>query len=225
MRITEASLVVRASRKADFPRTGLPEFAFVGRSNVGKSSLLNALVGHRGLARISSTPGCTRGIHFYLLNRKVLFVDLPGYGYTRVGRSLQESWRPLVQSYLVGREPLRLVWHLVDSRHAPTEQDKQLVEWLGAEQIPFRIVLTKGDKLTQRERARCESRCREVLGLPAGEPLVPTSSKKRTGIPAIWKVIDDTIRGTSPGSNRATDGKGHPGAASAAGGGAGPVRR
>jgi GTP-binding protein len=217
MRITEASLIVRASRKADFPRSGLPEFAFVGRSNVGKSSLLNALVGHRGLARISSRPGCTRGIHFYLLNRKVLFVDLPGYGYTRVARSLQEAWRPLVQSYLVGREPLRLVWHLVDSRHSPTEQDGQLVEWLQAEQIPFRIVLTKVDKLSQSERARCSRRCREELGLPDEEQLVLTSSKKRTGIPVLWKAIDDTIRGISPGSNRAADEKGRPGTASTGG--------
>jgi GTP-binding protein len=193
MRITEAHRLVRAARKSEFPRARLPEFAFVGRSNVGKSSLLNALVGQRRLARISSTPGCTRGIHFYELNRKILFVDLPGYGYTKVSRSLQAAWRPLVQSYLVGREPLRLVWHLVDSRHAPTAQDVQLVEWLQGEQIPFRVALTKIDKLSQSERARCMRRCREVLGLAEDVPLLLTSARKHTGIAALWKEIDCRI--------------------------------
>ncbi len=190
MRITEAHRVVRASRKADFPRARLPEFAFVGRSNVGKSSLLNALVGQKTLARISSTPGCTRSIQFFELNRCVLFVDLPGYGYTKVSSSLKESWKPLVQGYLVGREQLRLVWHLVDSRHAPTPRDVQLVEWLQGEQIGFRVVLTKVDKLSQSERSRCMRRCREVLGLAEDEPIVLTSSRKGTGIALLWKEIE-----------------------------------
>ena len=193
MRITEAHRVVRASRKADFPRARLPEFAFVGRSNVGKSSLLNALVGQKTLARISSTPGCTRSIHFFELNRRVLFVDLPGYGYTKVSSSLKESWKPLVQSYLVGREQLRLVWHLVDSRHAPTRRDVQLVEWLQGEHIGFRVVLTKVDKLSQSERTRCMRRCRETLGLAEDEPIVLTSSRKGTGIALLWKEIERRV--------------------------------
>ena len=198
MRITEAQRVVRASRKVDFPRARLPEFAFVGRSNVGKSSLLNALVGQRALARISSTPGCTRSIHFYELNRRVMFVDLPGYGYTKVSSSLKESWRPLVQSYLVGREPLRLVWSLVDSRHPPTPRDVQLVEWLQGEQIGFRVVLTKVDKLSQSERSRCTRRCREVLGLAKDEPVILTSARKGTGIALLWKEIEKRVSTVAP---------------------------
>jgi GTP-binding protein len=197
MRITEAHRVVRANRKADFPRARLPEFAFVGRSNVGKSSLLNALVGQRALARISSRPGCTRGIHFYELNKRIFFVDLPGYGYTRVSASLQAAWRPLVQSYLVGREPLLLVWHLVDSRHPPTPQDVQLVEWLAAEQIPFQVVLTKVDKLKQSERAKCAGRARKVLGLAEDLPMVLTSARKRSGVAELWKEMDRLVQGSA----------------------------
>lgn len=193
MRITEVHRIVRASRKADFPRARLPEFAFVGRSNVGKSSLLNALVGQKTLARISSTPGCTRSIHFFELNRCVLFVDLPGYGYTKVSRSLKESWKPLVQAYLVGREPLRLVWQLVDSRRAPTPRDIQLVEWLQGEQIDFRVVLTKVDKLSQGDRTRCTRRCREVLGLTQDELIVQTSARKGSGIVLLWKEIEKRL--------------------------------
>lgn len=194
MRVTQARLVVKAARKASFPRAGMPEFAFVGRSNVGKSRLLNALVGHRALARISSKPGCTRGVHFFELNRQILFVDLPGYGYTKVSASLQASWKPLVQSYLVAREPLLLVWHLVDSRHPPMQHDIQLAEWLGAEGVPFRVALTKADKLSQGERTRCVNRCREVLGLSEDdpEPLL-TSARKKIGIPMIWKEIQTRL--------------------------------
>lgn len=194
MRVTEARLLVKAARKAQFPRAGVPEFAFVGRSNVGKSRLLNALVGYGTLARISSKPGCTRGVHFFELNRRVLFVDLPGYGYTKVSASLQASWKPLVQSYLVGREPLHLVWHLVDSRHAPMPQDIQLHDWLRAEGVPVRVALTKADKLSQSERARCVKRCREVMGLSEDDPQpLLTSARKKTGIPMIWKEIQTRL--------------------------------
>jgi GTP-binding protein len=218
MRVHEADLVARANCRAEFPRALLPEIAFVGRSNVGKSSLLNALVGRRGMARTSSTPGCTRVIHFFALNRRLLFADLPGYGYTKVSRSLKESWRPLVESYLAGREPLRLVWQLVDSRHPPTEQDVQLVEWLQAEGIPLRVSLTKTDKLSQSERARCISRCRETMQLPADAPPVVTSARKGTGLPVMWKIIEDCIRSASRGPSGARNAPEPPPRSAAAGG-------
>jgi GTP-binding protein len=126
MRIHSAEFLQSAGRPDQFPDGGRPEVAFAGRSNVGKSSLINRLLGRRGLARTSSTPGRTRTINFYTVNDAFLFADLPGYGYAKVSRALQEEWWVLVEKYLADRRPLRGVVHLTDARHPPTEQDREL---------------------------------------------------------------------------------------------------
>ena len=194
MRIHGAQRNRSAAGREGFPRAGLPEFAFAGRSNVGKSSLLNALVRHRGLARTSRSPGCTQLVHFYEVNRKFLFADLPGYGYAKVPERVRATWAPLVESYLLGRSPLRLVWVLVDSRHPPTELDAHLVEWLRHERIPFRVAMTKSDRLSGNERGKARRRCGEALG-PVEEGLEPvlTSAKDGAGLPAVWQEIRDRL--------------------------------
>src|SRR5918999_1722846 len=132
MKITSAEFVKSAFSEAHWPRDERPEIAFLGRSNVGKSSLMNSLLGVKGLARTSSTPGRTQALNFFLINNRFRFVDLPGYGYARVPRAIRETWGEIVTSYLANRRSLVLSIQIVDSRHEPTTQDLQLHEWLMA---------------------------------------------------------------------------------------------
>ena len=173
-----------------FPRVGHPEIAFMGRSNVGKSSLLNRLLGVRGLARTSKTPGRTQAIQYFLVNGRVFFVDLPGYGYARVPETMRAHWKRLVESYLDRPEHLALAVHLVDARHEPTELDLMLAGWLRDRGVPHRVVLTKFDKLTARERSGNLSRAGRVLGFADGEAPLPVSATTGEGIPALWREID-----------------------------------
>ncbi len=141
-----AELAHDAAELAQFPTDGLPEVAVLGRSNVGKSSFINRLVGRRQLARTSSTPGKTRRIHFYRLEQSVYLVDLPGFGYAAVSRVEQRAWRPLVESYLRGsRAALRGCVLLVDVRRGPQQEERELLDWLAAERIPTRLALTKAE--------------------------------------------------------------------------------
>ncbi|MFQ5514131.1 MAG: ribosome biogenesis GTP-binding protein YihA/YsxC [Myxococcota bacterium] len=184
----EAELAHDAGSAADFPRDGLPEVAFAGRSNVGKSSLINQLLGRRRLARTSTAPGKTRRIHFYRIAGRAYLVDLPGYGYARVAQSERRTWRPLVESYLRGeRETLRGCLVLVDARRGPEEGEEELLEWLSAETIPARLLLTKSDKLPRGERVRCASELRMRLK-PRGVEVAAVSSRTGEGIaqPAGW---------------------------------------
>lgn len=146
-KVTSVEFVTSATAPSGFPETMLPEIAFVGRSNVGKSSLLNGLVNRRNLARTSSTPGKTRQINFFEVNKACNFVDLPGYGYAKVSKTEREAWRRTIESYLVKREQLRLVVSLMDVRHDPTVLDCELVNWLESIERPFLVVLTKADKV------------------------------------------------------------------------------
>jgi len=136
------------------PPTELPEIAFAGRSNVGKSSLLNRLVHRKKFARVSNTPGRTREVNFFKVNESFLLVDLPGYGYARISKERRAEWRPLIESYLKSTNQLRGVVQLLDSRHDPTPDDLQMLDYLGDIGVPTIIVLTKIDKLTAKERQR-----------------------------------------------------------------------
>ncbi len=183
-----------------FPRDGFPEIAFMGRSNVGKSSLLNALLGVKGLARTSKSPGRTQAIHFYRVNDRLYFVDLPGYGYAKVPREMRAAWQQLVESYLQGASRPDLAVQLVDARHEPTDLDGELLEWLGARGIRHQIVLTKADKLSRSERARALQRAAGWLGGSAGEPggdaamkVLAVSAVTGDGLPQLWKIIDDVL--------------------------------
>ncbi len=162
----------------------------MGRSNVGKSSLLNSLLGVKGLARTSSTPGRTQSLNFFLINRKFRFVDLPGFGYARVPKAIQANWGEMVSSYLAKRSQLVLSIHLVDSRHEPTKLDLQLHEWLDHSFKPRLIVATKSDKLSNNELKKSLGRVQRVFG---EDRVVAFSAKTGTGRDEVWRTIDSAL--------------------------------
>jgi GTP-binding protein len=190
MRVASAAIVESAGRADQFPRGERPEVAFAGRSNVGKSSLINRLLGRRGLARTSSTPGRTRTINFYLVNQAALFADLPGYGYAKVSRSLQEDWWALVEGYLRHRAPLRGVVHLVDARHPPTDRDQGLQDFLMAVGAPSVVVLTKADKVPRGQRRAVQAAAARLLGLARPEEGLFFSAETGEGVPELWRALD-----------------------------------
>jgi GTP-binding protein len=179
-----AEFVISAASPRDFPRQGLPEIVIAGRSNVGKSSLINAMTGCRNLARTSATPGKTRTINFYRLQDSWLLVDLPGYGYARVPKAEGHQWKKLVNGYFLERPAVALVIQLVDSRMEPTEQDLQLSGWLDSTGIPRLVVGTKADKLSGNERAVQQRRISEAFG---GNPVILSSARTGAGCREIWK--------------------------------------
>src|SRR5437588_9962924 len=151
MKITSAEFLKSALKEPDWPHDNIPEIAFLGRSNVGKSSLINSLLGVRGLAHTSSTPGRTQLLNFFLINRQFRVVDLPGYGYARAPKAVRAEWSSAAEEYLAKREQLVLSIHIIDSRHEPSKQDLQLHEWLVHHHKPHLIVATKSDKLSNNE--------------------------------------------------------------------------
>lgn len=193
-RLKEISFLTAAERPEHYPRVRLPEVAFAGRSNVGKSSLINTLVGRRGLARISQTPGKTQRIYFYQVERRFVLVDLPGYGYAKVPESVRRRWGPMVERYLTTRAELCLVVVLLDIRRMPSQEDLQLKAWLEARGLPVQYVLTKGDKISRGRRGPQVSRIAERLEVPA-DSLMVTSARTREGSRALWGVILSAVRG------------------------------
>jgi GTP-binding protein len=183
MKITSAEFFVSVTSipgkpgTVHFPKTDFPEVVFLGRSNVGKSSLINKLCGRRNLARVSMTPGKTREINYYVLNKKFYFVDLPGYGYAKVPEQMRASWGKLIENYLQKRRQIRLAIEVVDARHGLTELDKMMVDWLEYYEIPYLVVLTKADKIArsklplhlQAVKANFDnhSYCREIIPFSA----------------------------------------------------------
>ena len=171
--------------------------SFVGRSNVGKSSLLNLLMGRKKLARVSGAPGKTRTINFYNADDKFRIVDLPGYGYARVSKSISQDWGKMVESYLETRKNLLKVVQLVDIRHEPTGDDRQMYEYLKYHGLDGIVVATKADKLSANERRKSISRIRKVLDLNADDVVIPVSALKRSGqdllLEEIGKLIEPDV--------------------------------
>ena len=193
MKIISAEFLKSALQPRDFPKDNRPEIAFAGRSNVGKSSLLNKLLNRKGIAKTSKTPGKTRTINFFTVNEKFYLVDLPGYGFAKVSRRIQEEWGQMITSYLTDREPLRVVAHLIDSRHAPTRNDHELLDLLHEAKVPTLLVATKFDKLRQSERATSIKRIRESLELDDEALVIPCSSVTGEGIKPLWDVLGDCM--------------------------------
>ena len=189
MKITSAEFLKSALKEADWPRDKTPEIAFLGRSNVGKSSLINSLLSIRGLARTSSTPGRTQVLNFFLINDKFRFVDLPGYGYARAPKEIKAKWSEAARAYVAKREQLVLSIHIVDSRHEPTKQDLQLHDWLEHYQRPYLTVATKADKLSSNELRRNLERMRRALG----REVLAYSSTTRCGRDKIWQAIESAL--------------------------------
>ena len=174
--IKTAEFATSAVRPGQYPASELPEVAFAGRSNVGKSSLINCLVQRKKLVRTSRTPGLTRMINFFLINDAFYFVDLPGYGFARVPENIRAQWKPMVEAYLLGRKTLRGIVHIMDARHLPTPDDLQLWTWLLDRRISAIPVLTKADKIPQGKRSSQMKAAAQALGIPPGRILLFSSA-------------------------------------------------
>ncbi len=191
--VKKVKFVKSAVSPKDYPPPHYPEIAIVGRSNVGKSSLINAIF-RRNIAKVSSSPGKTRLINFFLLNDSIYFVDLPGYGYASVSKAERQKWKKMIETYFQTRENLSLVIMLVDSRHPPTKLDIMMKEWLESLGIPYVVVATKADKLNQSEKAKAIKKIRETLNLPKDFPVFLTSSKEKTGIKELMGYVLDFVK-------------------------------
>lgn len=190
MRVTSARFTAGAAAPGRIPAGRLPEVAFAGRSNVGKSSLLNRLVGRRALARVSKTPGRTQQLNFFSIDERLVFVDLPGYGFARVSRSLREGWKTLVEGYLTSRRVLRAVVVIVDVRRGVEPDDADLLDFLRAHDVPAILVATKIDKLKRGERATA---LRELVAARPGEPPLAFSSETGEGLDELWGAIESAV--------------------------------
>lgn len=193
MKVVSATFLRCAMRPDQYPGDGWPEFAFVGRSNVGKSSLLNAILHRKKLAKTSGTPGKTQTINFFDVNSRIYLVDLPGYGYAKVPKTVKQAWRRVMTAYLGNREPLRLVVQLVDARHTPTALDLDMLDLLDQAEVPVLIVATKIDKLKQSQRKHNLDKIRQTLELSGDALIVPFSAVTGEGVRPVWRVIDDMI--------------------------------
>lgn len=188
MIVHSAIFVTSAPALASCPPSGWPEIAFAGRSNVGKSSLVNCLLNRKGLVRTSSTPGRTQLLNYFAINEQLYFVDLPGYGFARAPRSVRERWQPMVQGYLKGRASLKAVVWLLDVRRDPSKEDLQFLDWLEESEIPTIPVVTKIDKVSRNELGRRLAKISSSTGLPA-ELFTPFSVLSRKGHEELWELI------------------------------------
>lgn len=201
MKITSARFVASLTDVKQLPTDGLPEIALVGRSNVGKSSLINKLCGKRNLAFISSTTGKTQALNYFLINESFYIVDLPGYGYARVPEHVKAGWSKLIENYLSNREQIKLVLHIVDARHEPTELDKMMAGWLDYFKIPYIIVITKIDKIARSKISRQVEIIKNSFGkLKYCQDFITFSAITGVGKNELLSAIEKYI--TTPGKKR-----------------------
>lgn len=193
--IKKAEIEAVAVKPSQYPKGDMKEIAFAGRSNVGKSSLLNLLTGRRNLARVSGSPGKTRTINFYRINDGFRIVDLPGYGYAKVSRSVSESWGDMMETYLEKRGNLACVIQLVDIRHAPSRQDVEMQAYLRHYGLNGPVVATKADKISVNQRAKQIKLIRQTLGLEPDTVVIPVSSLKKTGHEALLEEMERILKG------------------------------
>ncbi len=191
MKVVSAEFIKSATRPSQYPEGLLPEIAFAGRSNVGKSSLINSITQRKNLARTSSTPGCTRVINFFLLNRQISFVDLPGYGYAKVPEAVKREWKPMVESYIRVREALRLVILILDVRRDPAAEELLFSKWLCRYNVPVLVILTKVDKVSRNQAIVRKRVIREFFDLTTDPVLF--SARTGEGKAMIWKAIRDVL--------------------------------
>ncbi len=192
MKIISAEFITSATKPSQYPPEGLPEIAFAGRSNVGKSSLINVLVNRKRLVKTSSTPGRTQLVNFFDINDGLNFVDLPGYGYAKVPASVRKKWGPMIETYLSGRNTLKGVVVILDIRRTPREEEHNLIAWLAHYAIASILVLTKVDKLSKTKLAKQLAAVARSLALDAAD-LILFSAKSRQGREDVWQAIESLL--------------------------------
>lgn len=193
MIIKDAQLEAVSVKASQYPDDTMPEIAFAGRSNVGKSSLLNLLTGRKSLARVSGSPGKTRTINFYKINDTFRIVDLPGYGYAKVSKSMSRDWGPMMEEYFQKRKGLKKVIQLVDIRHAPSAQDVQMYRYLRHYGLDGIVAATKADKVSRNEMQKCISQIRKTLELGNEDLVIPISALKRTGHDRLLEIMEEIL--------------------------------
>lgn len=190
MKIKNSQFVISAVAKSQYPDDQLPEFAFAGRSNVGKSSLINMLLNRKGLAKTSSTPGKTQLVNFYDIDGLFRFVDLPGYGFAKVSKAQKEGWGNIIDTYLNTRQNLLEVFQLVDIRHSPTREDKDMYAWIKSAGFNGIVIATKSDKLNRNQAAQQIKLIRKELGMEKDDVIIQVSSQNRDGKYEFWETIN-----------------------------------
>ncbi|MFD2681471.1 ribosome biogenesis GTP-binding protein YihA/YsxC [Bacillus seohaeanensis] len=189
MKVNTVELVISAVRPEQYPEGGLPEFALAGRSNVGKSSFINKMLGRKSLARTSSKPGKTQTLNFYKIEEKLFFVDVPGYGFAKVSKKEREAWGRMIETYITNRKQLRAVIQLVDLRHPPTADDVTMYNFLKYYELPCVIIATKADKIPKSKWQKHLKITREKLDLEASDEIILFSSETGEGKDKAWNAI------------------------------------
>ncbi len=193
MKIISSDLHAIAVGPKQYPADDLPEIAFAGRSNVGKSSFINTMINRTNLARTSGKPGKTRTINFYIINDKFRLVDLPGYGYAQVSKSEKEKWGHIIEEYLSSRENLKEIVLIVDMRHEPTNQDLMMYEWIKSYGFSGLVVATKADKISKANWQKHTSIIRKKLDIKDNDLIIPFSASKKINIDKFWKIFEDRL--------------------------------
>ncbi len=189
MKVISSDIVISAVRPEQYPETELPEFALAGRSNVGKSSFINKMLNRKGLARISSKPGKTQTLNFYLINEILHFVDVPGYGYAKVSKSERAAWGKMIETYITSRQQLRAVVLIVDLRHPPSQDDVMMYDFLKHYDIPCIVIATKADKIPRGKWQKYLKVTKETLDLEENDQIVLFSSETGEGKDKAWSIL------------------------------------
>lgn len=190
MKVHNVEMVISAVKPEQYPEDGLPEFALAGRSNVGKSSFINKMIGRKALARISSKPGKTQTLNFYKIEEQLFFVDVPGYGYAKVSKTEREAWGKMIEKYITARSILRAVVLIIDLRHPPTNDDVMMYDFLKYYNIPAIIIATKADKIKKGKWEQHKKVVRETLEMDKNDPLIVFSSETGLGFEQAWQEIE-----------------------------------
>ncbi|CAG9619535.1 ribosome biogenesis GTP-binding protein YihA/YsxC [Sutcliffiella rhizosphaerae] len=194
MKVTQAEIVISAVKQEQYPSELLPEFALAGRSNVGKSSFINKMINRKNLARTSSKPGKTQTLNFYLINEKMHFVDVPGYGFAKVPKSERDAWGRMMQTYLTSREQLRAVLQIVDLRHPPSKDDVTMYEYLKHYDLPVIVIATKADKIPKGKWQKHLKVVRETLKMEKEDEVILFSSETGQGKDEVWGILQKRMK-------------------------------
>lgn len=189
MKVTKSEFIISAVKPSQYPEDALPEIALAGRSNVGKSSLINRMINRKNLARTSATPGKTQQLNYYRINDQLYFVDFPGYGYAKVSKTQRALFGQMMEQYLLERKELKLVMQMIDMRHPPTKDDIMMYEWLKHHGLPVCVVTTKMDKIPKTRRVKHAKIIKDALQLHPEDSFVSFSSEEGLGRDELWAVI------------------------------------